>query len=130
MTEMTVDVEDLLGLPVFIAGNLAQLDLYEADLGLIDLGATFHTVEAGGYQTQLSLGLALALAALGWVLYTNDVGFGGWAALQTWLVLTVVWLTLSPPFVPFMGALLGMEVAATAAIAVQSIGYITLLYIG
>ncbi|ERJ06440.1 hypothetical protein HLRTI_001519 [Halorhabdus tiamatea SARL4B] len=127
---MTVDVEDLLALPVFIAGNLAQLDLYAADLGLIDLGAPFHTVSAGGYTTELSLGLVVALAALGWVLYTNDVGFSGWSAMQSWLIITVVWLTISPPFVPFMGALLGMEVAATAAIAVQSIGYIALLYIG
>jgi len=131
MTDLALDGNDLLALPVFMLGSLGQLGFLSLSVAGISLSTVLYSVTADGYTTQISLGLILSIAALGYVMWTNDLGWRGWSGLQIWLVIVVVWLVLSPPFVPIMKTLLlGSTWGGFAAFVLQTIGFSTLSYLG
>ena len=131
MTDLALDSEDLLMLPVFMVGSMGQLGFLSLSVFGISLADVLYSFSADGYTTQISLGLLLSTVALLVVLWTNDLGWRGWSGLQIWLVITVVWLVLSPPFVPIMSTLLlGSEWGAFGAFVIQTIGFSTLSYLG
>ena len=131
MTDLALDGNDLLALPVFMLGSLGQLGFLSLSVAGISLSTVLYSVTADGYTTQISLGLLLSIAALGYVMWTNDLGWRGWSGLQIWLVIVVVWLVLSPPFVPIMKTLLlGSTWGGFVAFVLQTIGFSTLSYLG
>lgn len=131
MTDMAIDGEDLIALPVFMIGSMGQLGFLSLSIAGFSLSDVLYSFSADGYTTQISIGLILSLAALAYVLWTNDLGWRGWSAMQIWLVITVIWLVLSPPFVPIMQTLLlGSEWGAFGAFVLQTVGYTTLSYLG
>jgi len=131
VTDLALDGNDLLALPVFMLGSLGQLGFLSLSVAGISLSTVLYSVTADGYTTQISLGLLLSIAALGYVMWTNDLGWRGWSGLQIWLVIVVVWLVLSPPFVPIMKTLLlGSTWGGFVAFVLQTIGFSTLSYLG
>lgn len=131
MTDLALDGEDLIALPIFMIGSMGQLGFLSLSVAGISLADVLYSFSADGYTTQISLGLVLSISALGYVLWTNDLGWRGWSAMQIWLVIAVVWLVLSPPFVPIMSTLLmGSEWGAFGAFVLQTIGFSTLSYLG
>jgi len=131
MTDLALDGNDLLALPVFMLGSLGQLGFLSLSVAGISLSTVLYSITADGYTTQISLGLILSVAALAYVMWTNDLGWRGWSGLQIWLVIVVVWLVLSPPFVPIMKTLLlGSTWGGFVAFVLQTVGFSTLSYLG
>lgn len=131
MTDLALDIEDLYALPFFMIGSMGQLGFLNVSLLGISLSDILYSFSANGYVTNISLGMVISLIALLYVLWTNDLGWRGWSGLQIWLVIAVIWLVISPPFVPIMHTLLlGSSIGAFVAFFLQTIGYTTLSYLG
>ncbi|QSG08881.1 hypothetical protein HSR122_1488 [Halapricum desulfuricans] len=131
VTDLALDGEDLLVLPVFMLGSLGQLGFLSVSLAGISLSTVLYSFSADGYTSQISIGLMLSVLAIGYVLWTNDLGWRGWSAMQIWLVIVVVWLVVSPPFVPLMKTLLmGSTWGGFVAFVLQTVGFSTLSYLG
>jgi len=123
MTRMAYDAEDLLGLVLFITGSLGTLGFVSFSVFGIGLGDTIFQFAADGYTTQFTLGIVLSLAGLGVILFTNDLDWRAWSMFQIWLVAAVVWMVLSPPFVPVMKSLmLGSDLGGMAAFIIETVG--------
>lgn len=131
MADLSIDGNDLWALPIWIAGTLGSLDLLSLDIGGYGLDTVLISMTAEGHTTEITVGIALAMLALGWVLWTNDLGWRGWTGIQLWVVLATVWLVLSPPFVPIMESIImSSGIAKLVAFTLQTVGFSTISYLG
>lgn len=132
MTEMQLDYNDFVALPLFLIGSLGTLGLISFELAGISLADTLVTFTSdGGFQSSITIGTLLALLGLGIVLYTNSLSFDTMSSLQGWMTAIILWLILSPPFVPLMDQLVvASDVGSLVAVTIQSVGFGYLSYLG
>jgi hypothetical protein len=121
-----IDPLDLAALPLFLFGSLFELGLVDFSLGGVSLSETVFAL--GG--TDISLAVILMLGALGAVIYTNEWEFDADGGITTWVVVATLGLIIAPPFVPALSEFLAQDIAASAALLVQTAGYTIVSYMG
>jgi hypothetical protein len=126
-TTMRVNLEDYLGLPVFVIAVAVSLGLLDSTMMGLDLGATLLDL---GSDHGFSVANTLAIATLGYVAYSNEWDRGAMSGVQMWIVLATVGFLIAPPFLPVLENTLAQQPAAIAALVVQVGGYMTFSYIG
>jgi len=124
--EGQIDPLDLAALPLFLFGSLFELGLVDFSLGGVSLDNTIFTLGT----TDISLAVVLMLAALGAVIYTNNWEFDPDGGMTAWVVVATVGLIIAPPFVPALSEFLTQDIAASAALLIQTAGYTIVSYMG
>jgi len=103
-----------------------QLPILNTDLNFALLTFSSPTQEVAITFPRLAL-----IASLVYLLWTNDLNWDAYSAFQIFAVFALVWMIISPPFVPIMYVLV-QDVAISSIIAffIQSIGYAVVMYMG
>jgi len=123
MTQMQYDAEDIIGMIVFIFGTSGTLGWVDFSFFGIGLDDVLYTISADGYASQLTVGIFLSILGLGIIIATNDFAWRAYSGFQIWLVIAVVWLVISPPFVPIMKTItFGSDLGGVLAFVTQSMG--------
>lgn len=107
MTRLKWDGGDIPLIGAFSVGSLSQLEIIDLSGLPISPSTEIWTATAdSGHTTVITLAMLISLAALGMILYTNDLGFDSLSYFQVSLLAITTWLILSPPFVPIMDSLI------------------------
>ena len=126
-TSMRVNVEDMVGLPIFVAAAAVALGILDSTIMGFDLGQ--NVIELGGGHA-FSVANILALLTLGYVAFSNDWSRGDISALQIWLIAATVALVIAPPFLPVLVESIAETPAALVALLIQTGGYVAFSYVG
>jgi hypothetical protein len=126
-TRMRVNIEDYLGLPVYVICVAVALGLLDSTIMGFDLSSSLLDLGSGHAFSVANIG---AMLTLGYVAYTNHWKMDSLSGVQAWVVIATVGLLIAPPFFPVLESTLAATPAAFAALLIQVGGYVTFSYIG
>lgn len=125
MADLSLDGNDLFAAPLFVLGSLVQLELVNNSWFGFDL---LGEVMSFG-SASVSVAQVLSMGALLYVLYTNDLDFGGLTGVNLWLVYVTIGLVFAPPFYEPLGDLLTTQAGALIAFLAQTTGFTIISYL-
>jgi hypothetical protein len=128
MSTGELDSIDGVAAPVFLLGSLTQLGLLDVgELPIIgDPTATFVTLG----DATVTVGIVLALVALGTVIVSNEWELDGTSTISAWAVVATVGLLIGPPFLEPLAELTSSGIGQIVSLTVQSTGYAVVSYLG
>jgi len=133
MAQGQFDIFDLLLLPAFLVGMMANLSVggvgsYEIPILGFALTEPLMTV---GESTEFTPGFILALVSFAGTLVSNEWGLFGVDMIHNWAVIVTVIFIFSPPMIPLVGeVLLGPEATSIIALILVAGGYVTVSWLG
>lgn len=133
MARNQVDLVDLANYFVYFVFSFLSFEWMEWTLPVIntDLNFTLMTFAAETQEIAVTFPRLALIGSLGYLLWTNDLDWSAYSAFQIFAVLALVWMIISPPFVPIMYAITQeVAIASIFAFFIQSIGYAVVMYMG
>ncbi|WP_323192874.1 hypothetical protein [Halostella sp. PRR32] len=131
MSKLEADVGDSIWMGLFVVASAAQLRVTDVTPFGFDPATELWAFTADGWTTSITVAAVVALASLGAIMWTNDVGLDALSGLQGWMVLVVIWLVLAPPFMPIMTELtMGSDAGKFLAMMIQFVGVGVVSYLG
>lgn len=103
------------------------------DTGLLNMsifGFDFASELFGGGLTSISAASIIGVLTLLVAFATNRPNFNALGAMETWVAVVTIVLTIATPVVPILQWLLGHTIAALIATIVQAAGFYVLAYLG
>jgi hypothetical protein len=126
MTQLSIDKELWLVVPVFSIGAAVSLGIVTADLGgLVDL----KTVLIGVNGVDFTIARTMSLAALAIAVINRDTGFSDLGAIDVWAMWVTAGLVIAPPFVPLLEGTLLEAPYSVAAFVIQTLGITIVSYV-
>ena len=132
MAQGEFDIFDLLLLPAFLVGMMANLGIggfgtWEIPVLEFALTDPLVTVES----TEFTPGFLIALLSFAGTLASNEWGLFGVDMIHNWAVIVTIIFIFSPPMVPLVGeVLLGPEATSIMALVLVAGGYVAVSWLG
>ena len=133
MTRNQVDLEDLANYLVYFFFSFLSFEWMQKDIPLIGTDLNFELMTFAGPMQEITLTFPrlVLILSLGYLLWTNDLDWSAYTAFQVFAVVALVWMVISPPFVPIMYMLVSEYwFASIAAFFIQSVGFGAVMYWG
>lgn len=133
MTRNQFDAEDFANYAVYFIFSFLSFEWMNWQIPVIntDLNFVLHTFSTGTQEISITFPRLVLIGSLGYLLYTNDLDLTSHSASQIFVVFSLIWMVISPPFVPIMQALVSdVATASIGAFFVQSLGWGIVMYEG
>jgi hypothetical protein len=126
MTQLSVDKELWLVVPVFSIGAAVSLGIVSSNLaGLLDL----QRVLIGFNGVDFTIARTMSLVALIIAVVNRDTGFTDLGALDAWAMWVTAGLVSAPPFLPLVEGTLVEGPFSILAFVVQTLGITIVSYV-
>jgi hypothetical protein len=126
VTQLSIDKELWLVVPLFSIGAAVSLGIVTSDLGgLFDL----KTVLIGVNGVDFTIARAMSLVALAVAVINRDAGLTDLGALDVWATWVTAGLVLAPPFLPIVEGTLLEAPYSVAAFVIQTLGITIVSYV-
>lgn len=126
MTQLSIDKELWLVVPVFSIGAAVSLGIVSSTLGgLVDL----NTVLIGVNGVDFTVARTMSLAALAIAVINRDTGFTEFGAIDVWAMWVTAGLVIAPPFLPIVEGTLLEAPYSIAAFVIQTLGITIVSYV-
>ena len=125
MTRGDFDIEDFANYFVYFFFSFISFEWMQPHLGVLgNLNYSFGTFQAPMQEITVTFPRLVLVLSLTYLLWTNDLDLSAYSFTQIFIVGSMVWMIVSPPFVPFMYFLVqDVAIASIGAFAIQSLGW-------
>ena len=133
MARNQVDLVDLANYFVYFVFSFLSFEWMNWTLPVIntDLNFALMTFATPTQEIAITFPRLALVGSLAYLLWTNNLDWSAYSAFQVFAVISLVWMIISPPFVPIMYAITHeVAIASVVAFFIQSIGFAVVIYMG
>ena len=121
-----LDLNDAVISPFFVIAAAIDGGIMDMEL----FGVDFSSAVISSGHASLSIATIIGVACIVVAIATNRPDFSTMGAVETWVALVTIGLTVAPPFIPALDWILGHTIAALISVVVQAAGFYVLAYLG